>query len=380
MGSFFSNIHFYSQRDSKDDVLMDVSEALVRMATNGPYIEAKEDEFADRTILIFPTENPYWYVIFDEDAESQDIRISDELGKTVSKIVDVTAISILVHDSDYLRLGLFKDGDKKDTLKIRDHLKRKGLKKKYWLELLAEEDILGLGEKLKDMKSVSEDHLEIIADSLHWDKRYCFLGYEYRDEAPRSEPVRLRFRISDENQFLKYNEGLPYLDSGQREMGYPIQINKRMMLRATLTNEGGRCKGISAFVVVEDNLLDKMKFYNARICAHASNSKQFKSEFKPQEQQGQHFLVTNFNEVEVGANYEFIGKGMMNPWQNIKASKACQMYQLWGNVLVEPLVLGDIEIKIWYVPHQNQKEGAVLFTYNMEVVEKIGSLPYEPEI
>jgi hypothetical protein len=224
MGTFLTNIHIYSERERNDEVLLDVSNSLRNMAKKESYIEAKDNEFADRTIIVSATQNPKWFVILDEDSESQDIRILESISETVSHISQISALYILIHDSDYLQFGLYKDGRKRDSLTIRDQMNRKGLKKKHWTGILSNSEIVELGNQLKQEKTFADDFLKIIADFLHLDNKYCFSGYNSLEELPIENFVKLRFKFSEQIKFLKYNKGLPYLYSPQREMGYPIQI------------------------------------------------------------------------------------------------------------------------------------------------------------
>lgn len=120
-------------------------------------VYGRDNEFADRTIIVSATQNPKWFVILDEDTETQDIRILEKISETVSQIDHFAALYILIHDSDYLQFGLYKDGCRRDSVKIRGKMTRKGLKKKHWIGILSESEIIELGNKLKQGKSLADD-------------------------------------------------------------------------------------------------------------------------------------------------------------------------------------------------------------------------------
>lgn len=142
MGTFLTNIHIYSEREKNDEVLLDVSNSLRNMAKKESYIEAKDNEFADRTIIVSATQNPKWFVILDENSESQDIRILESISETESQLSQISALYILIHDSDYLQFGLYKDGCKRDSSTIRKKMNRKGLNKKHWTGILSNSKLL----------------------------------------------------------------------------------------------------------------------------------------------------------------------------------------------------------------------------------------------
>ena len=161
-------------------------------------------------------------------------------------------------------------------------------------------------------------------------------------------------------------------------MGYPIQIGKRTNLSATVINKGGENVGLSAFILLKSDLLKRIKFHNVRICPFSSNH--FEKNFQLIEHLGNKFLMANFNEVVLGPSHKYTGSGMMTPLEQKIASKSLDKQQFYGNVLVEPLKMGNIEIIILYAPHKNPQKGVVMFTYHMEVVEKLDYSPLEPKL
>ncbi len=368
MGAFFTNIHLYSDRTNKEELLKDVSDALVRMATQETYQLADEGELADRTTLVYATENPNWFVIYDEDAESQDVSELEKIGKTMSATDGVTAISVLVHDSEYLLLQLFVNGDKKDNLEIRECLKRKGLKKKHWLGLLTEPEIHDLGEKLKQSGNGTEEHLEKAADQLRWDKNYCFLGHDDHSNAPKPACIKLRFKLNPKHQFYRFDTRPPKFDL-QEEMSDTVQVGKRTQIFSFVGKYGGENLGVSVYVDAGNDLLKKMEFCYARICPR-DNRQEIKSRFILTELQGKQFMVAYFNDLYLAAQTIDLHPGKrMQSGQCNKLNKLLYKTDFYGGVVVKPLVLGPVEIKVWYVPHQNKQQGAALHTYHMDVVD-----------
>lgn len=210
------------------------------------------------------------------------------------------------------------------------------------------------------------------------DKDFCFSGYNSSENLPLDNFEKLRFRFSEKIDFLEFNKGLPYLYPPQTKIEYPIQINKRTNLCATVSNEGGDNIGLTSYILVEDDILERIKFHHVRICPFSSN--EFKKEFQLAEHFGNKFLMADFNEVVLGPSYKYTGSGMMTPLEHKIASRSLEKQQFYGFVLVEPLKIGNIEIKVIYAPHNNPKNGAALFTYHMDVVEKLDYTPLEPKL
>src|SRR5262249_24357757 len=106
VGSFFTNVQVrIAESDGRDRLL----EALRRSAHAQGLLEAHDGEPADRTVRVGPSEGG-WVTVYDEATESQDTRALDALRERASRALGGHAVTVLVHDSDVLRLALFEGG------------------------------------------------------------------------------------------------------------------------------------------------------------------------------------------------------------------------------------------------------------------------------
>lgn len=103
MGAFFTNVQV--RAGSRD--LGPLLDAL-RQASRMDELDPSSPEEPDRTILVFPPDAGGWVAIYDSLGDWSDMH--ERLGALASRALDVPAFSVLVHDSDVLRLALFERG------------------------------------------------------------------------------------------------------------------------------------------------------------------------------------------------------------------------------------------------------------------------------
>jgi len=110
MGRFFTNVHV---RLADDEARAAVRAALERRARADGLVPVEPGEEAERLTSIGPADSP-WTTVADEATDSQDLEELERLAAELSKAVDDYALSVLVHDSDVLDLGLFAKGRRVD--------------------------------------------------------------------------------------------------------------------------------------------------------------------------------------------------------------------------------------------------------------------------
>jgi hypothetical protein len=111
MGSFFTNVQV---RRSRYSSLENIERALDELAKQAGMIRGTTGALAyDRTIIVHAGAGD-WISVYDEATEDQSPDNLDMLAAKLSAATESTAVSILVHDSDILLLGLFVNGQKLD--------------------------------------------------------------------------------------------------------------------------------------------------------------------------------------------------------------------------------------------------------------------------
>ncbi len=111
MESFFTNVQV---RRGPGTALETIELALDAFAAQAGMVRGSPDADAyDRTIVVRAGEGD-WISVCDEATEDQDTTGLDMLAAILSAATLSTVVSILVHDSDVLLLGLFVNGKKVD--------------------------------------------------------------------------------------------------------------------------------------------------------------------------------------------------------------------------------------------------------------------------
>jgi len=111
MGSFFTNVQV---RRGPNTSLEIIEAALDAFAAHAVMVRGAPDADAyDRTIVVRAGDGD-WISVYDEATEDQDTMGLDALAAILSVATQSTTVSILVHDSDVLLMGLFEGGKKVD--------------------------------------------------------------------------------------------------------------------------------------------------------------------------------------------------------------------------------------------------------------------------
>jgi hypothetical protein len=111
MGSFFTNVQLRRGLNTSLETIQLALDAFAKIA--GMVRSDADADACDRTIVVRAGEGD-WISIYDESTEDQDTIKLDALAIALSVATDSTAVSILVHHSDVLLMGLFVNGKKVD--------------------------------------------------------------------------------------------------------------------------------------------------------------------------------------------------------------------------------------------------------------------------
>lgn len=111
MGMFCTNVQLRRGPDTSLEMIAKVLDAFV--AERGMVRGDPDANAYDRTIVVRAGEGD-WISIYDEDTEDQRVTNLYELAAVLSRLTHSTAVSILVHDSSVVLLGLFVEGEMVD--------------------------------------------------------------------------------------------------------------------------------------------------------------------------------------------------------------------------------------------------------------------------
>jgi len=261
MGSFFTNIHI---RRGPKASLETIEAALDKLAKkNGLGRCAENAAKIDRTIIIRFGESP-WISLYDEATEDQDSNKLDVLGQALSESTQSSVVSVLVHDSDVLLLGLFEKGKKVDQYDSHPEyfsgrkpskktLERAAGKPNLWNDLLApgiSPDKLAavLGEK----KLFAEQTLADVAQCLGCPADRLGVGYNYLEKSniPEQELRIVRYTLTKRPAHEKLAEGPPQFKSKFPAeftivpARHELAVGDELRVGVTCCNGGGAGEGV----------------------------------------------------------------------------------------------------------------------------------------
>lgn len=272
MGSFFTNVHIRRGPKASLEIIeatldkLAKKKGLVRCAENAAKV--------DRTIIIRSGDGP-WIGVYDEATEDQDSDKLDALGKALSESTQSSVVSVLVHDSDVLLLGLFEKGKKVDQYDSHPEyftglepskktLEHAAGKPKSWKHLLAPgtspEKLAAIwGEE----KLFAEETLAQVAQCLDCPAGRMSVGFNYleKDTIPANELRIVRYALTKRPAHEKSAEGPPRFTSNfPAEFAIPtprheLAVGDELRIGVTCTNTGGAGEG--ACIRVWGDALDK---------------------------------------------------------------------------------------------------------------------------
>jgi hypothetical protein len=265
MGSFFTNVQVQMPPGVEPTDLLDtVTHALTSLAAERGMIPcAAASTAADRTVVLRPSERG-WLSVYDEGTEDQDAQGLDVLARELSRATGGMAVTVLVHDSDILRLALFRKGkcldryDSHPAYFCDGELSKKELatvagKPDRWAPLLTEghrrED---LARAWREKKLFAEATLARTSELLGWTEGRAAVGFRYlEDDLLGGGVVRLRYCHAKLPAHRKEAEGVPRFvtdlppEVTLRPVELALAVGDELRVSCTCRNAGGAGRGIA---------------------------------------------------------------------------------------------------------------------------------------
>jgi hypothetical protein len=252
MGAFITAVHAKTGTGHNPESLTSAIAEL--MAKSG--FDVVDDGEADRTVVIVGPGADGWISIYDEGTEGQDERELVALAQLASKVTGAPAITVLVHDSDVLQLGLFESGRRKDAIntfpgyfgeRAPDPKKTRGQPKR-WQKLLTPGSIDALSKVLAEEKLFAERTLADVAELIGLPIQRATVGYNYLREVDTAEwpsMCRLRFRLRERPPWEQRATGPTVLASrGYGAVAHDFAVGDQLRVGATAHNRGGASTGL----------------------------------------------------------------------------------------------------------------------------------------
>lgn len=258
MGAFFSNIQLKTSSFSNVEITDKVIEYITNYNEEAGFIKIDNEEDADKTIIISLSNDSEWLSIYDEEMEDQGSRKLNKLSSALSKQFKTTALSILVHDSDSMYVGLNIDGILKDSISnLSKEIDFNKSKPNAWTDLFFNnysfEDIKAAWQN----KSVFiEDFLTEFAKFINLDNSKLLTSYNYINEGKPNEGIKLNFALKDKKKVSEL--GLTKFSMLAAAGLIDVKQGEKQNVEWILTNYGKSSKGVDIVIVgecIENSLL-----------------------------------------------------------------------------------------------------------------------------
>ncbi|MBT9561253.1 MAG: hypothetical protein IV100_34990 [Myxococcales bacterium] len=230
-------------------------------------------EKADRSVIVVT--GATWLSVYDEASESQDKGVLDRVGKALSKALAAPVFSVLIHDSDLLRLALYEGGKRTDTFESDPagaSGKRGGSEKHAaaWRHLATGGSDDALSSVFGGGELFAEAALPMLALALGVDEGRLNQGQRYLAEGSSGPlpdgSIVLGWRANQRPAWDVPAEGPPCLETtwqqAERVWGLPraevtsypemAALGCRVQVSVTTMNAGGASKGLVVEVCSDD--------------------------------------------------------------------------------------------------------------------------------
>lgn len=250
MGAFFTNIQLRTSDIDKSDITDKVVEYIIKLNEEAGFTKIDDEEQADKSVIISPSDDLTWISIYDEDTEDQNLKKLNKVASSLSKEFKTNALSVLVNDSDTIYVGLINNGTLKDTVSNRS--KKPDFSKSkppVWSDILANNYSFDDIKRAWQNKSVFvEDFLGQFAKLIDIDSSHLLTGYEYTNEGNLTKEIKLNFvqkdKIPTELGLTKFRmlAGVGIID---------VKSGEKQTSEWIVTNQGNASKGFDIIVAGE---------------------------------------------------------------------------------------------------------------------------------
>lgn len=250
MGAFYTNIQLKKTCEGKTVDIDSIINFITQIHSEEGYFRVDKEEDADKSIIIQQTNNSNWISIYDEELEIQNTKKLNKIASNLSKQFETTALSLLVHDSDLMYLGLSKNGKLKDSLSnLSKEIDFKKNKPSEWLNILSDkktfEDIK-LGWSKKNL--FVEEFLFEFSNLAGIEYSKLTIGYDYLCEVESIEGIRLNF--AKKGKIIKPLGETKIALMGTEIMNQ-VRIGEKFICNIFLTNYGDVSKGLDIIIAGE---------------------------------------------------------------------------------------------------------------------------------
>ena len=251
MGAFFTNIQLRTSSFDKDEITDKVIEYITKINAEAGFVKIDNEEEADKTVILIPSDNSMWLSIYDEEMEDQGSRKLNKLTSRLSKEFKTTALSVLVNDSDSMYLGINTNGTLKDSLSnLSKEIDFNKNKPSVWTEILVDNFSFDDIKMAWQSKTVFvEDFLTQFAKFTDLDNSKLLTGYNYINDENRNEGIKLNFAQKDKKKTAEL--GLTKFSMLAGAGLVDVKEGEKQTIEWIMTNQGTYSNGLDVVITGE---------------------------------------------------------------------------------------------------------------------------------
>ncbi|MFV0537790.1 MAG: hypothetical protein ACK5M3_10505 [Dysgonomonas sp.] len=248
---------------------------------NGYELVDNEDN-ANKSVIITSADNSPWISVYDEETESQEIEILDQLTNNLSKELDTIALGLLVSDSDYIYIGLNKSGMLLDSISNLDNLTSLTKKEpEAWEEIISGNAFEHI-QTIWDNKTVFiESFLAEFSKLADLDQQHISMGYNYWAQEYPNIGTKLHFAKNIQEKDNTEQEGTS-LNILAREGDLNFSSDSPPKIKWLISNSGKSSVGLEIMVTgnsIENQLLEPLSA-TIKQSKQTENTKEYKVTFQ----------------------------------------------------------------------------------------------------
>lgn len=363
MGAFFTNVHVSVPNTPPPAAIQVLRQRISKRMLKGPYRLAGPGDVPDRTVVIVPDRASGWYVILDEDSDSMDPKVLEDLAAPLSYHPVAASITVAVADSDSFELVLYRDGARADSVSVGSR-RHRSLNREAWAPLLSSRHLDEVNASLRADSAFAEDCLATIARVFGWHEEIAFLGFSHVSELPAGSREELRFCLRSDANLVRYRAGPALLRSGQTEMSVSLTAGQSLHgFFGTIYNEGGPGKGLAVLIPFPEATGALLQIQSLHLAV--GEDLVLDTAFQRVPVPGGVGLRVQLPDLPLPGWPEWTGPE--SSFNALRMNRFLQRGRLWPSLVGTALKAGRTDLTVHFVPLSNPQGGTETFVYHVVI-------------
>lgn len=388
MGSFVSNIHILSSGNTESARCESIANGFSSFVETN-YLPTKDIESSDREVTFLSSNKTPWVTILDSAFEENEIGEQFHFARQISKTLSSVVLSVFIHDSDVLIIGLFRNGRKLDTiLHDNDGLEDIGgipkavgkptnFRSSLWESLSCSKFPKHHLRSIETESVFVEDYLEKVCDPLQMHPSNAMSCVSHKEDFASENHVHSIFYKSKHPPLYQQ-----VVESGAPKFAWKSYTDQREMLLGehlqtsfTVINQGAESQGMVILIwgdAVEKNLIKISEIHvvkneDYREKRGTDNFARLQVGLTTEKMEGQDYLVAKLPDFQIPPGIGELPK-------TTEATKAWRRYmddEMSRHVFVNPIgktiSSGEGTLNLSILPSENPEHGQITQSTKLKI-------------